>query len=122
MQSLCNPSTQSSLKMDDTFLDLLVDPGLLPVGVGLGLGDSGGARVASEKAPAFDATQHFVPLNALATEKNCRTTNVTIVLSDKCNARTALSHFRLHLAGTGHLRLPRSDIAKKYAVPNTEMK
>ena len=81
-----NPSSQNSNqrkdKSNDTFLDLLVDPGLLPVGVGLGLGDSGGVRVASEKSPAnFDATQHFVPSNGLATE-NYRTSNLSEVLSD----------------------------------------
>ena len=81
-----NPSSQNSNhrkdKSNDTFLDLLVDPGLLPVGVGLGLGDPGGVRVASEKSPAnFDATQHFVPSNGLATE-NYRTTNFSKVLSD----------------------------------------
>ena len=64
-------------KVTDTFLDLLVDPGLLPVGVGLGLGDAGGVRVVSGEAPSnFYATQHIVPSKASAA-RNYRTTNVS---------------------------------------------
>ena len=46
-------------RINATFLNLLIDPSLLPVGVGLGLGDPGAVRVASKKSPSFDATQHL---------------------------------------------------------------
>ena len=66
-----------------TFLYLFVDPGPLPLLVGLGLRDPRGLRVVSEEGPAdFDATQHLVRPASLTPENNYRTTNVSTALSN----------------------------------------